>query len=347
MMNFSNVFFQRVSPWLILCLLLLSQDAGGQIYHPDRHNTSVESAWISCHATQNPNFRRGISHWIMYDLSDTYQLENSHFWNLNAPEFLSAGMKLAVIDISLDGKDWKEVSVFEFSRANGSGYYTGEQGPDLTGHEARFVLLTIMENYGGPCSGFGELKIEISEKIVPVELIDQSIICNEETGITLQWIVKSETAMEGYTVLKSTDGIIWEEVDFISAANLNGVETYLYSDADAKKGIHFYRVIQKALDGSTISFPTMQVNCHLSSPYISIIPNPAKSQSLIQYQADGSENIELLVHSITGNLVYSLTNSPVMEMLTIELDVSNWIPGMYIVTIKEGSKLSRAKLIRL
>lgn len=347
MMNFSNVIFIGASTWLILCLFLILNDVNGQIYHPDRHNTSVESTWISCHPRQNPNVLRGVSHWIMYDLGDTYPLENTHLWNLNTPEFLANGMKELAIDLSDNGKDWMEASVFQASQANGSGFYTGEPGPDLTGHEARFVLLTILENYGGPCSGFGELKIEISEKVVPAELVDLSITCNEETGITIQWTVKSGTATEGYSILKSADGLIWEQVGFINSSNNNIEVTYQYTDASVINGIHFYKIIQKDLDGSTTSFPTLQVNCNLSSSYISITPNPSVSNSIIQYLAEGTENIEIRIHSIAGKLVHNQPQNPAMEMLTVELDISRWIPGMYIVTIKEGSKISRAKLIKL
>ncbi len=347
MMNFSNDFLFVSALCLLLCLFLLPHDGKGQIYHPDRHNTSVESTWISCHPRQNPNVLRGVSHWIMYDLGDTYPLENTHLWNLNSPEFLANGMKELAIDLSHDGKDWMEASVFLASQANGSGFYTGEPGPDLTGHEARFVLLTILENYGGPCSGFGELKIEISEKVVPAELVDQSITCSEETGIAIQWTVKSGNSTEGYSILQSADGLIWEEVEFIYSSGNNIEATYLYTEAAVINGIHFYKVIQKGLDGSTTSFPTLQVNCNLSSSYISIIPNPSVSNSIIQYLAEGTENIEILIHSITGKLVYNQAQNPAMDMITVELDISGWTPGMYIVTIKEGNKLSRAKLIKL
>jgi hypothetical protein len=144
----------------LLLTLIISYGLLAQCF-PDRHNTSWSDGWISCEKSNNPNAARGKSHWIMYDLSYSYQLGKMHFWNSNSRDYLSDGIRNAAIDISMDGINWMEVGRFEIPRATGSGIYEGVEGPDLGGAEARFVLITALSNWGGYCYGLGEVKIEV------------------------------------------------------------------------------------------------------------------------------------------------------------------------------------------
>lgn len=159
---------------LVLCMALLHQWAVGQA---DRHSTNLQDAWLSCSTSQNPNTARGNTHWIMYDFKDIYSLHQSTFWNFNTPTRLNHynneswsynllqgsledGLKDVFIDISLDGVNWQEWGRFTLQKANGSGFYQGNAGPDFNGKIARYVLITARNNYGGTCYGLGEVRIE-------------------------------------------------------------------------------------------------------------------------------------------------------------------------------------------
>lgn len=128
---------------------------------PDRHNTSWYDGWISCEKSSNPNASRGKSHWILYDLNYSYLLGKMHFWNSNAPDYLTDGIKTAAIDVSMDGVNWDEIGQFDIEMAQGKSSYEGVEGPDLGGIEARYVLITGISNWGGFCYGLGEVKIEV------------------------------------------------------------------------------------------------------------------------------------------------------------------------------------------
>jgi len=151
----------------------------GQCY-PDRHNTSPDESWLSCQTKESPNPVRGASHWILYDFGETYELGQSHFWNLNVPEGTSSGISTAVIDYSIDGITWSEFGSFTMNEANASGFYEGEDGPDLGGIIAQFVLVTILENHGGQCFGFSEMRIATTGVMVSTDDLAQHI--NEMFG---------------------------------------------------------------------------------------------------------------------------------------------------------------------
>ena len=142
----------------------------------DRHNTSLNSIWMSCELNPNPNPLRGDSHWIMYDLGEVKKLGQSHFWNINNPSEISSGARQIAFSISMNGEVWDELGIWEASMANGSGLYSGEESFDLTGEQARFLLLTVLNSHGNnDCVGFAEIRVE-TEPITSI-----SDLAEEET----------------------------------------------------------------------------------------------------------------------------------------------------------------------
>lgn len=144
--------------WLSACLIFTT-GLFGQCFM-ERHSTLLSDAWASCSLEENPNATRGNSHWIMYDFREIHQLGTSHFWNINTPGLSNMGAQNIAIDYSLDGQNWIHWGDFSLSRAPESAFYEGEQGPDLSGIEARFILLTVLDNYGYNCSGLAEVRFE-------------------------------------------------------------------------------------------------------------------------------------------------------------------------------------------
>lgn len=129
--------------------------------YPDRHNTSWTDGWISCEETESPNVKRDPGHWIMYDFGDQYSLHSSTIWNFNVPDSTSRGMQDIIIDYSLDGETWTEVTEFTVPEAPGSSIYQGDEGPDFEGRVARYVLVSVLNSHGDAnCVGMSELRIK-------------------------------------------------------------------------------------------------------------------------------------------------------------------------------------------
>ena len=142
-------------------------------YDVDRHNTSYSNGWLSCESSPSPNTTRGESHWIMYDFGQIYSLGTSHVWNTNVSDNLNLGIKTMVIDYSTDGVTWLSSQEVEIPMADASTFYTGNEGPDLNGIEARYILITALTNYGGECVGFSEIKFNTAGVVSDVTDIDE------------------------------------------------------------------------------------------------------------------------------------------------------------------------------
>jgi len=144
-----------------LLFFLFSINANSQC-NIEMHNTTWFDGWISCNKKTNPNPAREKSHWIKYNLGQTYQLGKMQIWNLNAPRVLDDGINEIVIDYSQDGIEWFEAGEVIVPQATGKTTYEGVKDIfDFKDVKARYILITVKSTYGtGNCAGFSELKIE-------------------------------------------------------------------------------------------------------------------------------------------------------------------------------------------
>jgi len=170
---FQNNLIMTSKSILLLLLVIGFVNVGYSQCFMDRHSSTKSDSWLSCEETQSPNTTRGLGHWIAYDLGEVRKLSKMHFWNLNHPDQIDNGARTVFIDYSIDGQNWTEWGYHDFDKADGTGAYEGQEGPDLDGLEARHLLLTIRGNYGGDCFGFAELKINYSNPVTTEEIQTQ------------------------------------------------------------------------------------------------------------------------------------------------------------------------------
>jgi|SRR5687768_8352970 len=133
---------------------------------PDRHSTNFFDGWISCEPAANPNPLRPKSHFIMYDFGKVFMLGKMRIWNTNDPSHLDWGMRDVAIDYSIDGENWLHAGDYTFPQASGLSTYEGAAGPDLLEIEARYLLITALNNYGGECFGLSEMRVDGEEVII-------------------------------------------------------------------------------------------------------------------------------------------------------------------------------------
>ncbi len=152
----------------------------GQPY-PDRHTTNTFDGWISCEKSANPNPARGISNWIMYDLGQGHNLYDITIWNMNHPDYSNDGIKNALIEYSSNGSNWTLADTVTIPLATTSGFYQGFRGPDLGGANARYVLITALDNHGGGCYALSEVRIYTEDQTQ--DSLDLTLVLCETDGI--------------------------------------------------------------------------------------------------------------------------------------------------------------------
>lgn len=164
-----NIVF--ISIILLGCFSFLN----AQDCNTDNHSANLNDGWSSCSIAPSPNNAHPDGHWVMYDLGFVYAIKETHFWNYNVTGNINKGMKDIIIDYSLDGNNWTNAAQFQLGQASGISTYVGESGPDLTGIQARYILIYASSNWGNSCTGLAEVKFDVD----PVTVSDPDIYADE------------------------------------------------------------------------------------------------------------------------------------------------------------------------
>jgi hypothetical protein len=116
----------------------------------DAHSTDATAMWLSGSLAALPA-------WIQYEFDDIYILSELWVWNANQAieDFIGFGAKDVTIEYSLDGVEWTSLGDVQFSQAPGAAGYTSNTTVDMAGVQAKFVRLTIHNNWGGMASQTG------------------------------------------------------------------------------------------------------------------------------------------------------------------------------------------------
>lgn len=326
--------------YLILCLWTV---LGNAQQFPDRHSTSYTDAWLSCTPSANPNSDRGESHWIRYDLGATYVMSAITLWNYNDPMHLDNGVQDIAIDISSDGVNWMEAGTATINIAQGSSRYEGENIINLGGVPADYLLVTILSNHGGSCSGFSEIKVS-SAVVLPIELGYQEARCiDDQRSVEITWQTLSEIGNDFFTIQKSENATDWFDLSDLAAKGGNGEGAkYSYIEEEVS-GTYFYRIINTDLDGQRQYFDIMTTDC--DSDISMTVVNPFTETLEITFNPISEGYSELSVESLDGKKVY---NEIVQgDPNRISIPSSEWTTGTYIITIKQNSQYITQKVVKI
>ncbi len=334
--------------WICFTIFFFySMNLWTQIYHEDRHNTSVDASWISCQPLSSPNPARGVSHWIMYDLGSIYQLGPSHFWNLNAPDFLTSGINTMSIDLSEDGVGWVHAADYSLSQAQGSGFYHGESGPNLSGRNARYILITVTDNHGGPCSGFSEWRVAVSEPVDPslcnTEFMDistypgvDSVIV--QSFITSNWVI-DPIQTPGHIVFQAGDSIT------------------LTPGFHARPGVSLHAFIlpcepiqetQSLVENDTLDVvSSLHFKTETGDIGLLVMPNVSSTSTTIEVVNSEQQSIKLLVFNHSGQLIRNILNNPTLQPGThhFNLPLETFAPGLYYIQLITPSGMRTQRLV--
>lgn len=154
-------------------------------------NSNVWSkSWTSCQKRINPNPLRPESHWILYEFNTNHYIDSSHIWNSNRPGESLDGIKDIIVDYSLDGEHWTELSTYSVAQAPESETYDGVSGPMFGNVYIKKILITVLNTHGsGDCATVGEIIFSINADECH-GIIDDCGACNGPGAAT--WYVDAD-----------------------------------------------------------------------------------------------------------------------------------------------------------
>ena len=184
-----------------------------------------------------------------------------------------------------------------------------------------------------------------SKRLLPVTLIEFTARLKDGTVIS-NWATSSEINNKFFTLEKSKDGKIFEEVGRVDGAGNSTVTHYYhYMDNSPFGGLSYYRLKQTDYNGAfTFSDLVPVFNKDNNSSWY-IFPNPAKDQIRIASASDDLSNATFRLFNLEGSLVktvaFSLKNQ---SIFTVDLNgVSN---GIYVGKIADDFHQQVFKIVK-
>lgn len=171
--------------------------------------------------------------------------------------------------------------------------------------------------------------------ILPVEIIDFSAI-PENSGVNLNWVTVREVNNNYFTIERSKDGKLFQELTKVLAVGYSEVPTdYNYLDEKPFSGTSYYRLKQTDFDGNFTYSDVKVVDYHIPDHSVRIIPNPVSGNELdILFEVNSDDYPIIVLTDISGREL----NVPLeMKSNGVQVDVSFLTPGIYFVTVNPGS----------
>ena len=171
--------------------------------------------------------------------------------------------------------------------------------------------------------------------ILPIELADFSAERIDQNEVQLAWKTLSESNNDYFRIEHSRDIEEWNQIDIVKGKGTSIEESnYSYVHQNASPRLNYYRLVQVDFDGTeTISDIVTVLGDGTSQARI--FPNP--SNGLVSVDFSGSDKLKISVHNPMGRL---MLQKEVSKGGTFEMET-----GTYIVTMENGSEVTRQKLI--
>jgi|GEM_PF-6171427 len=207
----------------------------------------------------------------------------------------------------------------------------------------KYVLM--VDGYSGAQCNFSILNWNAKNILLGINLLDFSAEAND-TYNTLRWTTKYEKNNDYFTVLRSTDGENWEEVERVEGAGTSNNElSYETYDENIRMGTIYYRLKQTDFDGEfTYSNIIVLNRGSEDTGIINVSPNPTAGEVTINIVSTESEG-EIVITTINGQVMHrSMINNKGVH--AVNYDMTDLPQGVYLVNYKDASTQSIRQLVK-
>ncbi|MBR4689668.1 MAG: T9SS type A sorting domain-containing protein, partial [Bacteroidales bacterium] len=173
--------------------------------------------------------------------------------------------------------------------------------------------------------------------LLPVELTMLYGIC-KNGGVELHWQTASESNNEGFVILRSFDGVNFEEIaEVMGAGTSTGTINYMYVDEDDKTGMVYYKLRQVDFDGKTKESKIVAVQTCGPNAQFAI----AEDEITVSFKNPEETNY-VVVTSLSGKIVFSKSFKDVAEARI----ASPRVKGVYIISVIDSKQITSEKFIK-
>lgn len=165
----------------------------------------------------------------------------------------------------------------------------------------------------------------------------EAVVSNGD--VMLVWSTETEQHNAAFLIERSEDGVEFVPLASVPGAGTSTVPlTYSYSDPDPLRGLSYYRISQRNMDGvvTNLSIVTVELSSAVSGTVIA--PNPSQGKTLLQLPLHpGGQVFDVSVSDELGNTVRSFQAT---EDTQLELST-----GVYHVVVRSGGQTWSEKVV--
>ena len=167
--------------------------------------------------------------------------------------------------------------------------------------------------------------------VLPVELVNFSIVCNTDTDYNiLEWTTESELNNDYFLIEGSYDGIDYKIIDTIPGQGTTNQQTNY--KIKTKYNFIYYRLKQIDFDGTKKIYGPITNDCNIEDDIYNIYPNPIKDKLNIFINSKKSLH-DIIIIDNSGRIVHTEkfeTNANINKKV---LNLSQLSNGHYIIKI--------------
>lgn len=200
----------------------------------------------------------------------------------------------------------------------------------------------------GFSGGSAAVRVSPGAYALPVKLLSLTAVPIDNSYVKLDWSTASEINNYGFDIERSTNGIDFEKLAFMSGHGSSDQEMhYEYRDINVSPDeVYYYRLKQIDNDGK-FEYTTLVSALLLSSQGFimeDLKPNPASNQVIVNTISAGAQEADVKVTDMLGRtqLSQSWTLSPGLN--GTQLDISGLPTGSYMVTVKSVNGIFSKRL---
>ncbi len=206
---------------------------------------------------------------------------------------------------------------------NGVNWCAGNQGINVD---------PLLEDCSGPCN-----------LPLPVEIVHFDAIAADDGAIRVEWTTATETNSERFRVERSKDLVEFELVGEVDAAgNSDVLRNYELMDKDHEGGLVHYRLTEIDLEGAERTHGQyVSAFTELAAQPFVAYPNPARDQLTVEVDPEMVGSAILQMTDLRGAEAVTM----VLESPQQQLDLSPFPRGIYLLQLRQGSRIDAQKII--
>lgn len=230
---------------------------------------------------------------------------------------------------------------------NHNGFFDNDVAPQtgIVSGGGNSITFTGVNFVDGDFFTLGSLDYQTTP--LPIELLSFYATYLKD-AIQLHWVTSSEKNNDYFTLQRSRDGLIFENLANIPGAGNSNVEiNYDFFDVDPYNGVSYYRLVQKDFDGESTTSSIISVNReHAQQNELTIKPNPNQGSFELVLYGKKDEVVNVNIWNEMGELVFEMkvnTNNEGLTTIPINEALAS---GVYVISTSNANGfLNKEKLV--